>query len=150
MRNFVAQRVDEFDDVEDEDFADASVPAEERDDAHARRGALLVAAEMIIDRCITDLQTVDFSNGGVPDPAQAEDTFVFQRFPRRHRRAAASVVRTATTTSPHSLAGRRIGTACGTAGASDTVSGGKDVGMAGVGVASCCVVAVVSWFVGDG
>lgn len=55
--------------------------------AHARRGAVIMAAEQIIDECIDDLQELDFDDDGMPEPERAEESFVYTGFPERHRRA---------------------------------------------------------------
>lgn len=88
LRDFVADSGDHLvDGYERDDDDESAIPELEREDAHGRRGALLVAADMIIDRCISDLQELDFGEDGIPDSSQAEDSFVFQNFPSRHRRA---------------------------------------------------------------
>lgn len=75
------------DDLLDEDGSEWIVPEHDRQPAHARRGALLVAAEEIIDMCIDDLQYLDFEPDGSPDARQADESFVYRRFPTRHRSA---------------------------------------------------------------
>lgn len=55
--------------------------------AHARRGAVMSAAEQIIDECIDDLQELDFDDDGMPEPDRAEESFVYAEFPERHRSA---------------------------------------------------------------
>jgi hypothetical protein len=73
---------DDHDDGEDDE-----VPAEERESAALRRAALLVAALDIIDSCIGDLQILDFGEDQLPDEEEAEDSFVYEWFPKRHRSA---------------------------------------------------------------
>jgi hypothetical protein len=70
-------RVDE---VTDDDLSD-----EERDAARLRRAALLLAAMQVIDQCIDDLRMIDFEAGTSGD--EAEDSFVYEWFPPRHRDA---------------------------------------------------------------
>jgi hypothetical protein len=72
----------------DIDDDESQIPAAELEPARLRRAALLVAAEEIIDRCIDDLQVVEFDEDGrLVDLEEAEDTFVFDAFPSRHRGA---------------------------------------------------------------
>jgi hypothetical protein len=72
----------------DIDDDESQIPAAELEPARLRRAALLVAAEEIIDRCIDDLQLVEFDEDGRPaDLDEAEDTFVFEAFPARYRDA---------------------------------------------------------------
>lgn len=75
------------DDLLDEDGSEWIVPEHDRQPAHARRGALIVAAEEIIDTCIDDLQYLDFEPDGSQDARQADESFVYRRFPPRHRSA---------------------------------------------------------------
>jgi hypothetical protein len=72
-----------LDDVDDL----TSVPADEIEMAHARRGAVIMAAEQVIDQCIDDLQEIDFDDDGMPDRDRAEESFVYTAFPKRHRSA---------------------------------------------------------------
>ena len=65
---------------------DDRLPEEERESAMLRRAALLVAALDIVDRCMDDFQLLEFENG-FPDRDYAEESFVYQRFPVRHRGA---------------------------------------------------------------
>jgi hypothetical protein len=65
---------------------DDRIPDEERESARLRRAALLVAALDIVDRCMDDLQLLEFENG-LPDSDYADESFVYQRFPVRHRGA---------------------------------------------------------------
>jgi hypothetical protein len=75
---------------EDEDDAaeitDDDLSEEEREAARLRRAALLLAALQVIDRCIDDLQMIDFSDAGLLAD-EAEDSFVYEWFPPRHRAA---------------------------------------------------------------
>jgi hypothetical protein len=67
---------------------ETSIPAEERKPARLRRAAVAVAATEIIDRCIDDLQVVEFDEDGqLGDPDETEDTFVWEAFPPRYRDA---------------------------------------------------------------
>ena len=63
------------------------VPDTEVEAAHMRRGSVMLAAELIIDQCIQDLQLICFGDAGLPDPDMAESSFVYEEFPIRHRRA---------------------------------------------------------------
>ena len=78
-------------DEDDDELADAdaddSVPKEEREQARLRRAALLVAALDIVDWCIDDLRASAFGMTGLPDPEDAEESFVYEWFPERHRGA---------------------------------------------------------------
>ena len=78
-------------DEDDDELADAdaddSVPKEEREQARLRRAALLVAALDIVDWCIDDLRASAFGMNGLPDPEDAEESFVYEWFPERHRGA---------------------------------------------------------------
>jgi hypothetical protein len=71
---------------EDGDFADDDVPPGEREQARLRRAALIVAATDVVDRCIDDLQRIEFGDDQLPDADDAEDSFVYGWFPARHRR----------------------------------------------------------------
>jgi hypothetical protein len=83
LANFVSPE-SAYADADDDD--EASVPAQERQPARLRRAALALAATEIIDRCIDDLQVVEFDDDGQPlDPEEAEDTFVYEAFPPRYR-----------------------------------------------------------------
>jgi hypothetical protein len=65
---------------------DADIPDGEREPARLRRAALALAADEIIERCVADLQTVEFDrNGQVVDSDDAEETFVYEFFPSRFR-----------------------------------------------------------------
>jgi hypothetical protein len=75
------------DELTDDPDADHSVPEEEREPARLRRAALLVAALDIVDWCIDDLQASAFGLNGLPDPENAEGSFVYEWFPERHRGA---------------------------------------------------------------
>lgn len=75
------------DDLLDEEGSVWIVPDRDREPAHGRRGALIAAADQIIDMCIDDLQYLDFETDGLPDPDEADDSFVYSYFPRRHRHA---------------------------------------------------------------
>lgn len=72
---------------EDGDFSDDDVPPGERESARLRRAALIVAAADAVDRCIDDLQLIEFGDDRLPDAEDAEDSFVYEWFPGRHRRA---------------------------------------------------------------
>lgn len=65
----------------------AGIPDAEIEAARIRRGSVMFAAEQIIDRCIEDLQEIEFDDNGFPDPDRAEESFVYEEFPRRHRYA---------------------------------------------------------------
>jgi hypothetical protein len=67
---------DEDDDELADAVADDSVPEEERERARLRRAALLVAALDIVDWCIDDLRASAFGMNGLPDPEDAEESFV--------------------------------------------------------------------------
>jgi hypothetical protein len=65
---------------------ETQIPAAELEPARLRRAALMAAAEEIIDRCVDDLQVVEFDDDGrLVDLDEAEDTFVFEAFPPRYR-----------------------------------------------------------------
>jgi hypothetical protein len=84
-----------FSDDDDENVADdeyhdylpGDIPADERDAAHARRGAIMIAANQVVERCIADVTNVEFDDDGLPDPDLAEGSFVYEEFPLRHRYA---------------------------------------------------------------
>jgi hypothetical protein len=76
----------EFED-DDQEKRLAGLPAAEIELAKARRGSVALAADQIIDRCIEDLQEIPFDDEGMPDPELAEESFVYEVFPQRHRRA---------------------------------------------------------------
>jgi hypothetical protein len=63
------------------------VPDVEVQAARIRRGSVIVAAEQVIDQCITDLQQVTFDDEGFPTGERAEESFVYEEFPHRHRHA---------------------------------------------------------------
>lgn len=70
-----------------DDISEDDVPAGEREPAELRRAALLVAALDVVDRCIDDLQLIEFGDDQLPDADEAEDSFVYEWFPERHRDA---------------------------------------------------------------
>jgi hypothetical protein len=72
---------------DDDDISDDDVPAGEREPAVLRRAALLVAAVDVVDRCIDDLQLIEFGDDQQPDADGAADSFVYEWFPGRHRDA---------------------------------------------------------------
>lgn len=72
---------------QDEDLPGLGIAAEALEEARLRRAALIVAANQVIDRCVYDLADLEFDEDGRPDPDDAEDTFVFDRFPARYRSA---------------------------------------------------------------
>jgi hypothetical protein len=74
----------EVDDDEDRELTDDDLPQEEREAARLRRAALIFAATQVIDRCIDDLQMINFGDGDVLAD-EAEDSFVYEWFPPRHR-----------------------------------------------------------------
>jgi hypothetical protein len=74
-------------DDEYHDYLPRDIPADERDAAHARRGAIMMAANQVVERCIADLQNVEFDDDRLPDPDLAEGSFVYEEFPLRHRYA---------------------------------------------------------------
>ncbi|MGB3444694.1 MAG: hypothetical protein WBA97_38650 [Actinophytocola sp.] len=63
------------------------IPQAELEAARIRRGSVMLAADQVVDQCIVDLQLIQFGEDGLPDPDLAEDSFVYEEFPRRHRRA---------------------------------------------------------------
>lgn len=63
------------------------VPPEEIYGARLRRAALAVAAVSIVERCLDDLAGLQFDDNGMPDPEEAEDSFIYEYFPPRHRQA---------------------------------------------------------------
>ena len=81
---------DKDDHHDDEDACggedDLRVLSGKQEAAMLRRAALLVAALDIVDQCMDDLQLLCFEDG-FPDAEDAEDTFVYQVFPERHRHA---------------------------------------------------------------
>jgi len=81
---FVSSKYHDTDD--DAETPLAGVPAAEVEVAHMRRGSVMLAAELIIDQCIQDLQLIRFGDHGLPDPDMAEASFVYEEFPIRHRR----------------------------------------------------------------
>lgn len=83
---FVVALADD-DELLDEDGSEWVVPEHDREAAHARHGALIAAVEEVIDRCIDDLQYLDFEPDGLPNPDEADDSFVCAYFPERHRAA---------------------------------------------------------------
>jgi len=91
LGNFTAEVAAVFSDEDDDELADPdaddSIPEEEREPARLRRAALLVAALDIVDWCIDDLQGSAFGLNGLPDPENAEESFVYEWFPERHRGA---------------------------------------------------------------
>lgn len=72
---------------DDDEISEDDVPAGEREVAGLRRAALLVAAVDVVDRCIDDLQLIGFGDDGRPEGDEAEDSFVYEWFPGRHRDA---------------------------------------------------------------
>jgi hypothetical protein len=52
---------------EDGDFSDDDVPPGEHEPARLRRAALIVAATDVVDRCIDDLQLIEFRDDQLPD-----------------------------------------------------------------------------------
>ena len=70
-----------------DDISEDDVPAGEREPAELRRAALLVAAVDVVDRCIDDLQLIEFGGDQLPDADEAADSFVYEWFPERHRDA---------------------------------------------------------------
>jgi hypothetical protein len=79
--------VADADDLPDlEEIDDDDVPVDQRGPAKLRRAALLVAAIDVVDRCIEELRFIEFDEDAMPDEDDAEDSFVYEWFPRRHRR----------------------------------------------------------------
>jgi hypothetical protein len=72
---------------DEDEISEDDVPAGERESAELRRAALLVAAVDVVDRCIDDLQLIEFGDDQLPDADEAADSFVYEWFPRRHRDA---------------------------------------------------------------
>lgn len=70
-----------------DEISEDDVPAHEREPAELRRAALLVAAVDVVDRCIDDLQLIEFGDDQRPDAEVAADSFVYEWFPERHRSA---------------------------------------------------------------
>jgi hypothetical protein len=70
-----------------DEISEDDVPAGEREPAGLRRAALLVAAVDVVDRCIDDLQLIEFGDDQQPDADEADDLFVYEWFPGRHRDA---------------------------------------------------------------
>lgn len=70
-----------------DEFSDDDVPEGEREDAELRRAALVVAATEIVDYCIDDIEMVTFDDAGQIDAESAEESFIWEIFPARHRRA---------------------------------------------------------------
>jgi len=70
-----------------DEISEDDVPAHEREPAELRRAALLVAAVDVIDRCIDDLQLIEFGDDRQPDADEAANSFVYEWFPGRHRDA---------------------------------------------------------------
>ncbi len=70
-----------------DEISEDDVPAGEREPAELRRAALLVAALDVVDRCIDDLKLIEFGDDQPPDADEAEDSFVYEWFPGRHRGA---------------------------------------------------------------
>jgi hypothetical protein len=72
---------------DDEAISMAGVPDAEVEAARIRRGSVMAGAEQVIDQCIDDLQQVTFDDKGFPAGERAEDSFVYEEFPHRHRQA---------------------------------------------------------------
>jgi hypothetical protein len=72
---------------EQDEISEDDVPDGEREAAELRRAALVVAAVDVVDRCVDDLQLIGFGDDGQPEPDEAEDSFVYEWFPGRHRGA---------------------------------------------------------------
>lgn len=72
---------------ENEDESLHGVPEGEVQAAKIRRGSVMAAAEQVIDQCIEDLKQVTFGHDGFPVSDRAEESFVYEEFPRRHRHA---------------------------------------------------------------
>ncbi|MCL2580834.1 MAG: hypothetical protein FWE35_00065 [Streptosporangiales bacterium] len=82
--NFVADLkvLPDVDEISEED-----VPEAEREDAELRRAALIVAATDIVDWCIDDIEMVIFDENDRVDEETTEESFIYDVFPARHRRA---------------------------------------------------------------
>ena len=85
LAHFVADSDQLPEDFGGDGCEDLDLPPAALEEARQRRAALVVAATGIIDRGIDDLRELDFGDDGLPDPDQAEESFVFERFPARHR-----------------------------------------------------------------
>lgn len=73
---------------ENQDGSLDGIPDTELEAAQIRRGSVMLAARQVIDQCILDLLELHFSDEGTPDAAgRAEESFVYEEFPRRHRQA---------------------------------------------------------------
>jgi hypothetical protein len=83
---FTPYSVDEDAVLDDDDIAPAVSP-EEVCAARLRRATLAVAAVSVVERCLDDLAGLSFDDDGMPDPEEAGDSFVYEYFPPRHRRA---------------------------------------------------------------
>lgn len=70
-----------------DEISEDGVPAGEREPAELRRAALLVAAADVVDRCIDDLQLIEFGDDHRPDADETADSFICEWFPGRHRDA---------------------------------------------------------------
>ena len=70
-----------------DEISEDDVPGSEREAAELRRAALVVAAVEVVDRCVDDLQLTGFGDDQRPEPGEAEDSFVYEWFPGRHRGA---------------------------------------------------------------
>lgn len=68
-----------------EENPDEAIPKEERGNAGLRRASLIIAATVIIDWCIDDIESIVFDDDNHPDEESAEDSFVYAFFPERHR-----------------------------------------------------------------
>ena len=68
-----------------DEISEDDVPGGEREAAELRRAALVVAALDVVDRCVDDLQLTGFVDDQRPEPGEAEDSFVYEWFPGRHR-----------------------------------------------------------------
>lgn len=80
-----SQYLDVLDQNEEGSFD--GIPDVELEAARTRRGSVIFAADQVIDQCISDLQEIRFDDHGLPDLDRAEESFVYEEFPRRHRRA---------------------------------------------------------------
>jgi hypothetical protein len=72
---------------ENDDGSLDGVPDDEVQAARIRRGSAMAAVEQVIDQCIEDLRQVPFDRDGFPVSDRAKESFVYEEFPRRHRRA---------------------------------------------------------------